>query len=98
MAKFQVVAVGQRTGLRSPVLKPHDSWIGAEWHRALCAATYPEEVYEIDGAYGNGDAIPWTQNVDGVTDLGYPAEEVAEIRTWALENVARRNATLERTP
>jgi hypothetical protein len=90
MAKFQVVAVGRRTGLRSPVLKPHDSWIGAEWHRALCEATYPDETYQIDADCG-------AQNVDGVTDLGYPAQEVAEIRTWAVGHVARRNATLERT-
>lgn len=99
MAQFQVVAVGKRTGTRFPILAPHDSWIAAEWHRALCEATYPDETYEIDGAYADGETIPWTQNVDGVADLGYPASEVADIQTWATETVARRrNATPERTP
>ncbi len=94
MASFQVVAVGRRTGTRFPIRDPHGSWIAAEWHRAACAASFPEEVYSIDACYADGESIPWTRDVDGVRDLGYPQEEVDSIREWGLEHVARQRGTV----
>lgn len=87
MAAFQVVAVGQRTGQRFPVRDVHGSFKEAEFHRALCAVTFPDEVYEVDMTSGRGGVL---ENVDGAEDLGYPPHEIESVRERARELAARR--------
>ncbi len=79
MATLQVVAVGQRTGQRFPILKPHTCFKDAEFHRTMCAATFPDEVYEVDILRANNT---WREGITG-DDLGYPSEEIDEVRQQA---------------
>ncbi len=88
MATIQVVAVGQRTGQRFPILAPHENFKSALFHRTNCALTFTDETYEIDILLADGT---WRQNITG-EDLGYPASEIDSVIQGATDFVARRQA------
>ncbi len=88
MATLQVVAVGQRTGTRFPILAPHANFKSALFHRTNCALTFTDETYEIDILLDDGT---WRTNITG-EDLGYPSAEIASVVQGATDFVARRQA------
>ena len=78
MATFQVVAV-YPSGNRYPVRGAHDGFIRALCHRAWCerdADPRDPWTYEVDMTRADGSV---KRNVDGVADLGYAPEELADL-------------------